>query len=81
MVKLQDDHLRDLVIRALWCLLEVKTSHSTCCVTLEVRQETAEASNLTEIVAQLAEVADEAFYTTLIQFCICLAKISENNCE
>lgn len=76
LVQFKEAHLTDLVIRAIWCQLEMTTPTGSCCISKEMRRMVAEKSELTEIIGQLAETAEEELYTKLIQLCVCLAEIS-----
>lgn len=77
MVSAKEQYIKDLALRALWCLLEKRPLPGKCCVPLKLRHEVVGECYLAEILAELLRIAEEELYAIYLQFALLLSKVSQ----
>ncbi|XP_063903319.1 uncharacterized protein LOC135122810 isoform X1 [Zophobas morio] len=78
---LQDDDLKKLVIGTIKTLLDYKPPIGYCCVLLEDCNAAVEASQLPEILAQLADFVNDDIYPLLLNLMYLVCTISKKTCQ
>lgn len=77
LMEYEDKHIKDLVLRALWCLLDNRSPPEKRCVPLELRQAVAGESFLAECLAEILRNSSEQDYEMLLHFALLFSEVSE----
>lgn len=77
LVSAKEEDIKNLSLRALWCLLDSNPLPAKRCVSLALRHEVIGESHLVETLAELLRIEDEENYSILLKFALLLAQASE----